>query len=673
MAEGGSLTVQTILTGAAEGIVDLSVADLPENATFDARAGSFVFTPNYTQAGEYDVTVQATQGTEVVGTETVHITVENLATFELQPSGNQTVSENGERTVLVSRTAGVSNDVSFNVTALPRNASYDDAIGTLSFAPDFTQQGTHRVTFEASQDGQVVDSEPVTFTVTNVDVLSITPARLHMIDEGSSLSVRANISSVAQAKVVLSAVDLPANASFNGTTGAFTFAPDFSQSGVHSPTIRATQNGRTVEDEVVRITVINVNVPPTVTVESPTGNVAGDITATYTIEDFDGDPVSLEVEYREDASGPWTTAALEQAIADTNSYAGTLTWRSREDVPSTGGADVQLRVIPSDSETGTPVMTPAFTLVNLLGDYDEDTDVDFDDLAFFTQAWREEDATRDIGPTTGTAPDLVPAFDATVDFEDLMTFVVMWNWSSENAPLAAPAVVLDSGAQPALTQETTVDRSDWRRQRVGFRLAAPLELLAARITVQYDPQALRVSVGESTDATRGRVFLARHDEETGVLDIQAARLTAGALADTLTSIQVESLRQTDADLRVTFDVRDRFNRSQRGQDIFQLRFEPPPADTTLLQNYPNPFNPETWIPFELSEDADVVVTIYDLEGSLIWTLRLGERTAGRYRSRDRAAYWNGANGQGESVASGVYIYELRAGDYRQAHRMVIRK
>jgi hypothetical protein len=99
----------------------------------------------------------------------------------------------------------------------------------------------------------------------------------------------------------------------------------------------------------------------------------------------------------------------------------------------------------------------------------------------------------------------------------------------------------------------------------------------------------------------------------------------------------------------------------------------PPMRTALLPNYPNPFNPETWIPFELSEDADVVVTIYDLEGALIRTLRLGEKTVGRYHGRDRAAYWDGANEQGEAVASGVYVYELRAGDYREMRRMVIRK
>jgi hypothetical protein len=40
-----------------------------------------------------------------------------------------------------------------------------------------------------------------------------------------------------------------------------------------------------------------------------------------------------------------------------------------------------------------------------------------------------------------------------------------------------------------------------------------------------------------------------------------------------------------------------------------------PTHTQLLANYPNPFNPETWIPFELASDAEVTVTIYDVQGA----------------------------------------------------------
>ena len=42
-----------------------------------------------------------------------------------------------------------------------------------------------------------------------------------------------------------------------------------------------------------------------------------------------------------------------------------------------------------------------------------------------------------------------------------------------------------------------------------------------------------------------------------------------------------------------------------------------PTQTQLLANYPNPFNPETWIPFELSQDSQVSITIYDVEGQIV--------------------------------------------------------
>ncbi len=61
-----------------------------------------------------------------------------------------------------------------------------------------------------------------------------------------------------------------------------------------------------------------------------------------------------------------------------------------------------------------------------------------------------------------------------------------------------------------------------------------------------------------------------------------------------------------------------------------------PNRSLLLQNYPNPFNPETWIPFQLQEAADVSIRIYDATGGLVRTLNLGQRAAGFYRSRSHA-------------------------------------
>ena len=98
-----------------------------------------------------------------------------------------------------------------------------------------------------------------------------------------------------------------------------------------------------------------------------------------------------------------------------------------------------------------------------------------------------------------------------------------------------------------------------------------------------------------------------------------------------------------------------------------------PDKTALLPNYPNPFNPETWIPYDLAEAANVTVRIYATGGVLVRTLALGHQAAGIYQSRTRAAYWDGKNEVGEPVASGVYFYSLTTGDFTATRKMLIRK
>ena len=98
-----------------------------------------------------------------------------------------------------------------------------------------------------------------------------------------------------------------------------------------------------------------------------------------------------------------------------------------------------------------------------------------------------------------------------------------------------------------------------------------------------------------------------------------------------------------------------------------------PEMTALLPNYPNPFNPETWIPYQLATSSDVQITIYDTKGIVVRTLVLGHQAAGYYTHRNRAAYWNGRNGLGENVASGVYFYQLLADDISHLRKMVILK
>jgi len=98
-----------------------------------------------------------------------------------------------------------------------------------------------------------------------------------------------------------------------------------------------------------------------------------------------------------------------------------------------------------------------------------------------------------------------------------------------------------------------------------------------------------------------------------------------------------------------------------------------PEKSALLQNYPNPFNPETWIPYQLPQDTDVTISLYNIKGQLIRTLRLGQKPAGMYISKERAAHWNGRDEHGEMASSGVYFYSIEAGNFRSTRRMLIVK
>lgn len=90
-----------------------------------------------------------------------------------------------------------------------------------------------------------------------------------------------------------------------------------------------------------------------------------------------------------------------------------------------------------------------------------------------------------------------------------------------------------------------------------------------------------------------------------------------------------------------------------------------PDKIWLSPNYPNPFsangafgNPETAFEYHLPRTAKVVVTIFNLQGQKVATLEQGARTAGLHKVR-----WNGMDGAGQPVASGVYLYQLQADDF----------
>ena len=93
-----------------------------------------------------------------------------------------------------------------------------------------------------------------------------------------------------------------------------------------------------------------------------------------------------------------------------------------------------------------------------------------------------------------------------------------------------------------------------------------------------------------------------------------------------------------------------------------------PLDFALHQNYPNPFNPTTTIRYDLKARSKVALTIYNALGQEVRNLVSDTQNAGRYQVQ-----WDGRDNTGGKVASGIYFYRLRAGDFVQFHKMVLLK
>ncbi len=96
--------------------------------------------------------------------------------------------------------------------------------------------------------------------------------------------------------------------------------------------------------------------------------------------------------------------------------------------------------------------------------------------------------------------------------------------------------------------------------------------------------------------------------------------------------------------------------------------EGPPAATRLVGVYPNPFNPRTTVAFELAQQRDVRLAVYDLTGTRIRWLLQESRPAGRHE-----VVWDGLDGNGRRVASGVYVLRLEAGTIRDLRKVVLLK
>ena len=162
------------------------------------------------------------------------------------------------------------------------------------------------------------------------------------------------------------------------------------------------------------------------------------------------------------------------------------------------------------------------------------------------------------------------------------------------------------------------------------------------------------------DSTEGHLFTIIYKAANGIENLPATitfylddvKLPGTSMAPDLLNV---SCSYPDADNAVTF------NTSEMGIDDEII-----PTVFSLGQNFPNPFNPTTQIAFDLPEQATAKLVVYNLLGQQVNVL------TDRYMNAGHHVFdWNGLDSGGKLVASGVYFYELRAGDFVAKKKMLL--
>jgi hypothetical protein len=213
--------------------------------------------------------------------------------------------------------------------------------------------------------------------------------------------------------------------------------------------------------------------------------------------------------------------------------------------------------------------------------------------------------------------------------------------------------------------------------KAGDRIYVPVAindatgLVAGGITIKYDSAVLK-AVRVLADISLQGAYWEANTNIKGEVRIAFAAAKPTKEQGNLLTVEFEVLPNTEGKTSpLIFDnvsLSDSLNITKNNGSITVIA-----PNFALLQNYPNPFNPETWLPYQLAQDAKVTVIIHNSEGKIIRVIDLGQQAAGSYLSKNKAAYWNGRDNSGQPVASGLYFYTLRAGKYSATRRMLVVK
>ena len=346
--ENEEIGFTVVATDVDNDTLTFGLSGLPPGASFDPDTQQFSWTPGYDDAGEYTLHFQVTDDGEPKLTtyETITITVGNTNRApELADVGDRSVDEEASLSFTVSATDADDDTLTYSASGLPTGATFDPSTRAFSWSPGYGDSGPHTATFAVS-DGTDTDSETITITVNNVNrAPELATIGSQSVDEGATLAFTVSADDPDGDELKLSATGLPASATFDTSTGSFSWSPDHTESGEYSVTFSVVDEEDS-DSETVTITVNNVNRAPVLDAIGEKGVNEG-ATLSFTVSGTDADGQTLTY----GASGLPTGAALDTGT-------GGFSWSPG--YASAGDYDVTFSVsdgTDTDTETVTIVVS----------------------------------------------------------------------------------------------------------------------------------------------------------------------------------------------------------------------------------------------------------------------------------------------------------------------------
>jgi hypothetical protein len=302
------------------------------------------------------------------------------------------------------------------------------------------------------------------------------------------------------------------------------------------------------------------------------------------------------------------------------------------------------------NQDGTEGDALSFTVyTETLADYNHDSQIDIDDLSIFTSGWYSKEYNFELGPVSGTAPNLIPAFDSTYNIEDMSALMLMWNWANG---FATPRM----GRYSAVNEPPNFSIKD---DLLGIDLSPFHEI--ATIYIQINTLSPNIQLTEVDDQSTFDLTLPRTWEEENIYEWNFANFSEKEIDD-VDICRLESNIAHNQEMLIDYKISS-LSGAILSSGSMVLEYAPVPDKFILHSAYPNPFNPTTQLKYGLSKNAHITMTIYDIKGRKIVELINKKQQAGYH-----TVIWNG-----NQHASGLYFIKMTAGDYITTQKLMLVK